>query len=278
MSVKKFFNYIKTIKYSIFIKKIKELLKGNSKYIIRLDDACETMNLENWKKIESILDKLNIKPIVAVIPKNKDRELIIQNKNDGFWELIYSWQKKGWHIALHGYEHKYHKIDRIKQFIPLYDRSEFACLSKNEQKNKIEKGMKIFKSNNIKTNIWVAPSHSFDQITIKIIKDISNIKIISDGIALYPIKKDELIFLPQQLWDLLRFPLGVWTVCLHPNNMTNIEIKNFEKKLKSVFYKDKFINIDSVDQYISNYNIFSFIFNKLFRFKIFLKYKFKNIY
>ena len=270
-------NFIKTLKYSNFIKQIKNLLKGNSKYIIRLDDACETMNFDNWHRIESILDRFNIKPIVAVIPKNKDNDLIIQRKNNKFWELIYSWQQKGWHIALHGYEHKYHKIERIKQFIPMHDRSEFACLSEKEQKEKIENGIKIFKSKNIQTNIWVAPSHSFDEITIKIIKETSDIKIISDGLALYPIKKDKLIFLPQQLWDLSKLPFGIWTVCLHPNNMSQIELNNFEEKLKSDFYKEKFVNVNSVHRYISKYNLFSFIYEKLFRIKLFLKYKLKNI-
>ena len=52
------------------------------KFILRLDDAAPTMNKEKWDKIEKILDKYNIKPIVGIIPDNKDLEFnypIIEN-------------------------------------------------------------------------------------------------------------------------------------------------------------------------------------------------------
>ena len=42
------------------------------KFIIRLDDACPTMDKKKWDKIEKILNELNIKPLVAIIPNNKD--------------------------------------------------------------------------------------------------------------------------------------------------------------------------------------------------------------
>ena len=38
------------------------------KYIIRLDDAAEKMNIDNWEKMENILDRYDIKPLVGVIP------------------------------------------------------------------------------------------------------------------------------------------------------------------------------------------------------------------
>lgn len=41
-------------------------------YIIRLDDACPTMNHENWRKVEKLLDKYDIRPIVGIIPNSKD--------------------------------------------------------------------------------------------------------------------------------------------------------------------------------------------------------------
>ena len=40
-----------------------------AKYLIRLDDACDTSNLSKWAEIERILDNFSVKPIVAVIPK-----------------------------------------------------------------------------------------------------------------------------------------------------------------------------------------------------------------
>lgn len=42
------------------------------RYIIRLDDASEIMNVSAWERIEELLDNYNIKPIVGIIPNNKD--------------------------------------------------------------------------------------------------------------------------------------------------------------------------------------------------------------
>lgn len=34
-----------------------------SKYIMRLDDAAEKMNIEKWIRMERLLDKYNVKPL-----------------------------------------------------------------------------------------------------------------------------------------------------------------------------------------------------------------------
>ncbi|WP_431137541.1 DUF2334 domain-containing protein [Psychroserpens mesophilus] len=47
--------------------------------------------------------------------------------------------------------------------------------------DKIKKGIEIFKKNNIETNIWVAPSHTFDLNTLIALKVESNITTISVG-------------------------------------------------------------------------------------------------
>ena len=46
-----------------------------AKYLIRLDDANQFFDEEKWLRLENIFDDLDIKPIVAVIPKNKDAKL-----------------------------------------------------------------------------------------------------------------------------------------------------------------------------------------------------------
>ena len=50
-----------------------------AEYIIRLDDASHFSNFKKWNKIERILDKYNIKPIVAVIPENMDNSISYSN-------------------------------------------------------------------------------------------------------------------------------------------------------------------------------------------------------
>ena len=41
-------------------------------YILRLDDASDYMDVEKWSRMEELLDKYQIKPLVGVIPDNQD--------------------------------------------------------------------------------------------------------------------------------------------------------------------------------------------------------------
>ena len=43
-------------------------------YIVRMDDACPTMNSERWDRVERILDNHDIHPVVAVIPDNREAQ------------------------------------------------------------------------------------------------------------------------------------------------------------------------------------------------------------
>lgn len=56
------------------------------RYIIRLDDASEIMNVSTWERIEELLDNYNIKPIVGIIPNNKDTLLnkMFKNQEDDY--------------------------------------------------------------------------------------------------------------------------------------------------------------------------------------------------
>ena len=40
------------------------------KYLIRLDDACPTMDAGRWLKMEMLLDQYGIRPMVGIIPAN----------------------------------------------------------------------------------------------------------------------------------------------------------------------------------------------------------------
>ena len=52
------------------------------KYLIRLDDACHQSNWDNWDKIQQLFSKYKIKPIVGVIPSNRDQKFKYSNIND----------------------------------------------------------------------------------------------------------------------------------------------------------------------------------------------------
>ena len=76
-------------------------------YCLRLDDACPQMNTEKWARIERILDKYKVRPIVGVIPENRDPDFVAV-ADENFWKKACEWQKKGWTIALHGLHHELH--------------------------------------------------------------------------------------------------------------------------------------------------------------------------
>lgn len=186
------------------------------------------MNPQTWAKLESLFDRFSIKPIVAVVPDNLDPTLILAASDPNFWNRVRSWEEKGWSIAMHGYQHTFHHVDRRGLVLPFYDRSEFAGLSLNEQSEKIRSSWAIFQRERITPDIWIAPAHCFDQTTLAAIKKQTSIRIISDGIAMDQYTEFGFFWLPQQLWNFVEKPSGLWTICLHPNSMRDADINHLE--------------------------------------------------
>lgn len=209
-----------------------------SKYIMRLDDAAEKMDIEKWNRMEQLLDKYNIKPLVGVIPICKDSMMDRYETDVAFWDKVHRWMNKGWTIALHGYEHVYCTGDG--GINPVNKRSEFAGLSLDEQKRKIRKGVSVFREHGIEPEVFFAPSHTFDENTIKALKEESNIRIISDTIANKPYTKYGMTFIPQQSGIARKLPFDTVTFCYHPNLMTDDGIFD---KLEAFFksYSERFI-------------------------------------
>ena len=108
----------------------------SARYLLRLDDACAGMNRQRWTQVEQLLDELAIRPIVAIVPDNRDPELDHGQPIDDVWARARAWQEKGWAIALHGYQHVMHPVT-TPQYLPFHDRSEFVGLSLDEQAGKI---------------------------------------------------------------------------------------------------------------------------------------------
>ena len=240
------------------------------RYIIRLDDACPTIHKENWKKVFTILDRYNIKPIVAVIPCNEDRSLEVDKFDKNFWKEVKIWQSKGYIIAMHGYNHIY--TSNQSGIIPINKRSEFAGHALDVQRDKIRRSLKIFLSNDITPTVWVAPAHSFDENTLIALKGESKIRIISDGISKFPFTKNGFFWIPVQIWKFKEKRTGVWTICLHPNSITEDKLNALEQGIK--LNTDKFIyKIDELVELFANRkrnikdNLFSFIFYSKIRIK-----------
>lgn len=218
-----------------------------TKYLIRLDDASPTMVYDKWVKVYGILKKHGIMPLVGVIPKNEDptqKNSIILD----FWEMMRQWQSSGTIIALHGYNHCYISSDQGVN--PLWRRSEFAGVMYDVQKQKIEDGYCILKENGLNPTVFFAPSHTYDENTLKCLEKYTPIRIVSDTIAFYPYKEGHFIFIPQQLGAFRKIMLpGTWTFCFHPNTMTYEAIEKFDvfiEKNCSKFISFKDLNLENV--------------------------------
>ena len=211
-------------------------------YLIRLDDACSTMNKNNWQRVEKLLDKYKVKPIVAVIPDNKDKSLNIDGMDEKFWDRVRGWKKKSWSIALHGYRHIYTTNDR--GMVPIGIRSEFAGLPLKTQKEMIKKAWLLMLNENIKPELWVAPSHTFDHNTLKALYSETDIRIINDGIAFNIFYDGTFYWIPQQLWHFRRLPFGKYTICLHPNTMKDEDFNLLEQVI--LHNRKAFISLQNI--------------------------------
>ena len=169
------------------------------KYLIRVDDICEGFNFKNFQRFKKIMFEYNIQPILAVVPNNGDKNLIVQKALSKvfFWKLIKNLQLKyKWTIGIHGYDHVY--LSRNGGIMKTNNASEFVGISRQKQKNKLVKSLKIFDKYKVNTNLFIAPAHSFDVVTLSILSEL-NINNISDGFFNYPgVDKRGIFWLPQQ--------------------------------------------------------------------------------
>jgi predicted deacetylase len=223
------------------------------RYYLRLDDAHERMHLKNWKKIESLCIKYDIKPLVALIPNNKDSEICFETNtnNINIDDTVKRWYQADWCIGIHGYNHDLVSINPLRNILPLNNVSEFVHLSKPLIHNKLVSAVDNFKKRNIKTEIFVPPAHSYNVATLKILQESTDIKIVSDGWDFLPFVENGITFLPQQLWKFRRMYFGHWTICLHPSSMCDVEFEMLEGSLKR--HSNKFGSFVELMEISQNY-------------------------
>ncbi|MDB2469171.1 DUF2334 domain-containing protein [Alphaproteobacteria bacterium] len=249
-----------------------------ARYLIRLDDANHFFDEKKWLRLEKIFENLNIKPIVAVIPKNKDPELKNNFLKVNFWETVRRWQSKGWSIAMHGFEHQFHEIDRRQSIVPLHDRSEFVGLELKQQRKKIKNSLSIFKKNSVFPSVWVAPAHSFDSVTLDALTQETQIRTISDGLSIFPFKRGDFLFVPQQTWTIQYRLFGVWTICLHPETMNDKDFDCLYNKLKNPLLRRNMTSLQDIADTDSDKKIidklYSFYFWQVHKLKQYISSKY----
>ncbi len=200
-------------------------------YFMRLDDACEKRNTANWERMEALLDRYGIAPLVGIIPHCEDPDMEGWPVDPAFWgETVSRWIKKGWVPALHGWNHVC--ITHEGGLNPAQKRSEFAGVPLDTQKQKIADGVSVFREHGIEPAVFFAPSHTFDKNTLEALKTCSDIRIISDTIASKPYTKYGFTFIPLQSGVVRKLPFDTITVCYHPNVMQEADYQRLEAFLE----------------------------------------------
>ncbi len=199
-------------------------------FLLRFDDLCPTMDLERWEPVERLLVDAGVRPILAIVPDNRDPHLEVAPEDDGFWERARVWAARGWTVAMHGYQHA--TVTDQPGVLGLHGRSEFAGLTLEEQTSKVRAAMAIFEREGLRPEVFVAPNHAFDPATLRASRSVG-IDTVSDGFGLAPyVDPDGMLWIPQQLWRFRATPPGVWTVCSHTNAWDPARLAAFRRGLE----------------------------------------------
>ena len=238
--------------------KIKNYITDNTGILIRLDDIAENMNWDLMKKSELLFEKYALKPVLGVIPENKDNELLSYPKKNDFWEQVRIWKNKGWEIAMHGYTHVYDKMPRKDDYFNYGGGSEFCGHSLETQMLRIKNGLKKFADEKIKIRTFFAPNHTYDENTFVALKSLGINEII-DGYGLMPYIENDIKFIPQLFYKVLVLPFGIQSTQIHLNYWKQKDFDIFEKFI--IKNSNKIITYDQALKKINNNSFYKSIKN-----------------
>jgi hypothetical protein len=216
-----------------------------ARYLLRVDDLCPTVKREPWLRLVALIQELGIRPILAVVPDNRDADLRVSMFDETFWEKMCAIQRAGAAIALHGYQHR--AQSRGRSLVPLHRKSEFAGVPASIQRTWIRTGLEILRLHGLNPKLWTAPRHGFDINTLEALSA-EGISVLSDGFARRPFLRGGFTWIPQQIWGPVQKRTGLWTICLHVNTMTTRQFNEFE-----TFVRERAGQFTSVDEALEEF-------------------------
>lgn len=203
------------------------------KIAVRLDDIAPDMNWDRFLSFKALLDRHQVKPLIGVVPDNKDENLKDGNVKDcplgaeGFWEYIRKLQQEDWVVAMHGCYHRY--TTEKGGIFPLNNFSEFAGLSLERQRELLSHGKKCLEEKGIRTHIFMAPAHSYDRNTLKALKEIG-FTALTDGFGQRPYRFMGLTFYPISfhLSSTFKKKKGYSTMVVHAATVSEKDLERYE--------------------------------------------------
>ncbi len=182
--------------------------------LVRLEDICPTLDRKKFEIFRTFFDETGIKPLLCVIPENRDPKLVKDNVNRDFWNFVRELKAEGYGIAMHGTYH----LATGKSFglISGDVSTEYAGMSYESQLKKLREGKHILAQQDLDTEIFAAPNHSYDLNTIRACKKLG-INYFSDGMSKKPYMIEGVKLIPASpAWKKHRS--GILTMCIHTNN------------------------------------------------------------
>lgn len=222
------------------------------KLSIRLDDITEKMDWKKFLRFKELLDNYGVKPLIGVVPQNRDLKLDLEEYSgsvpfDGYIKKL---AEEGWSIAMHGVSHTY-TTDKGGLF-PLNLDSEFAGLPYEEQYELLAYGVDLMNERGISTEIFMAPSHSYDINTLKALKELG-FSSITDGFGNSPYVYRGMNFYPISFKRSLTLKKDRGYSCFvyHTNTMNDKDFEAFERLLSDAKKNDSTYEIISYSEYLS---------------------------
>ena len=201
------------------------------KIAIRMDDITPDMDWEKFHFFEKLFEEVGITPLLGIVPDNQDENLHRNESYADFWSYMKKLQDKGYVLALHGYQHVY--STKSGGMFPLNDFSEFAGRSYEEQKKDLQAAKRILEANGIHTDIFMAPAHSYDANTLKVLKELGFHKI-TDGFGKKPYMWKGITFYPISfmLSRSLKKSAGYTTMVIHANTVSENQLDQYRELMQ----------------------------------------------
>ncbi len=217
---------------------------------IRIDDVCPAMDWEAFSRFAGLLDKYGIRPLIGLIPDNRDTALDAgegRNKDFDDRNIYAAWLRslkdKGWVMAMHGVYHVY--TTKSGGLFPMNDFSEFAGVNVHEQLDMVRHGVECLKELGVETDIFMAPGHSFDKNTLRALKR-CGFKYITDGYGKEPFERLSFTFLPISYLRSreLKGKDGITTFVVHPAMMEEKDFEEYENLFEDM--RERFCDYDEM--------------------------------
>ena len=209
------------------------------KIAIRMDDITPDMDAGKFNAFIALCESFGVKPLLGIVPNCKDPKLAYNAPDAAFWNRMHELKAQGYTLAQHGCTHEYRT--KTAGMFPLNRNSETAGLPYREQYALLAQGRKKLLEQGIDTDIYMAPSHSYDRATLKALKELG-FAYVTDGFGRKPYERYGLTFLPISFMQSLSLKQkkGVTTFVVHVSTMKESDFTYYESLFKA--HKEQLIS------------------------------------